>query len=236
MNLMETNVQPSFIPKKPVSQQGPKPIRNTSFFSIIATVLFITALVLAVGVFGYKYFLNKSIEGKQADLQTELDKFNRKDVDELSRLETRLNTASDLLKKHFSTRYFLTMLGNATLKNIEYDTMSLTTNESQKAILLLQGIAQNFTAVALQLDELKRPDSDNPKYFKDPMIVNPNLDEDGNVTFNVTANIDMNALTYATALNPGGTTLSSTGPISGTTTAATSTPAKTTSKTKATSQ
>lgn len=62
--IMEPKFQSSFIPKKPVVD-SPKvfvPVeKERNIFSIIASIIFVITLLVAGGVFGYKYYLDKQI-------------------------------------------------------------------------------------------------------------------------------------------------------------------------------
>lgn len=228
---MESNVQPSFIPKKPVTQAGVKTQRNTSLFSLIATVIFITVLVLAGIVYGVEYFLNKTIEKKKVTLQTELNKFEPALVKELSRLDTRLVIANDILANHVSFTGLFKALNNVTLKTVRFTSFTLLA-DGQKNTLTMKGEAQSFTAAALQSDEFNK--QENAKIFKGAVLDNPNLDGKGNVTFNVSSGIDPKQVSYSTVYMPqGGVTLSST-PVTATistTTAKTATSSNARSKT-----
>jgi hypothetical protein len=225
---MDTNIQPSFIPKKPISQQPAKQGHHTSLFSLIATIVFITTLLLSGGVFGFEWYVNKSIEEKKQTLQDELNKFQNALVAELSRLDARFSTANDLLQKHLSLSEFFNVLGKATLTNVRFASFSFNNAESAKPLISLDGQTLNFTAVALQQQELAKPEY--AKFIKDVVIANPNLDEKGNVSFSFNGMLDPQQLSYRNVIKLQGVTIASTT----TRTVATTTPATATT-TRATS-
>jgi hypothetical protein len=223
------NVQPSFIPKRPVTQPVGKPKRNVSFFSLIATVIFITSLVIWGAVFGYKYYLDSDLTSKQASLQAELDKFQSSLVADLSRLDTRISTANDLLTNHISVSTLLSVINNFTLRNIRFSGFTYSAQDPKAPSISMGGQADSFISIALQGDELTKPDY--TKYIKNPILGNPNLDKDGHITFSFNSTIDPQALSYSLLMKPQGVTLSSTTPQVASSTTATST-TKTATSTK----
>jgi hypothetical protein len=234
---MENNVQPSFIPKKPISQIGAKPKRtHASLFSIIATVIFVTVVVVAVGMFGYKTYEDNLLTKKQADLKTALETFQPSLVADLSRLDARLNAANDLINQHLSVASFFTALGNVTLKTVRFTNFAFSSVPGVKPTVTMTGQAQSFTAVALQALEFLKPE--NTKYINSVVISNPNLNVDGSVGFALSAVIEPNFLTYPQVQKLQGLTVSSvvvaattTDSVATSTPAAAPVPVKTTKKT-----
>jgi hypothetical protein len=231
MSIMDSNVQPSFIPKKVLSQQAQKPKHHMSLFSLIGTIIFITVIILAGLVVGAEYVINNNIEQKQAALQLELDKFQGKLVSDLFVLDTRLIVSNALLKKHFSLSEFLSFLGKNTLKSIGFSSFNFNSDGSDKGpIVALNGHTSSFASLALQQRQFNNPA--NVAFIKDVQITNPNLDQNGQVTFTVTANLDPDKFSYATLIKDKGVTGSST---QATASSTATTTGKTASTTKATS-
>jgi hypothetical protein len=229
---MESNLQPSFIPKKPMSQPGVRAPHKVSFFSLITTIVFITALLIAGGVFGYKKVLSSSLTKKGAELDTELKKFDRTLIDDLTHLDARLNTSVELINKHLSVSAFFKTLGDVTLKAVRYSSFSFTAGVNEKPKIVMDGQAQNFAAVALQAQEFTK--KENAKYFQNVVITDPNLDTKGNVTFSFSGFIDTKSLSYpevlkAQAASGSGTLLNQT-PISTSTSSQATTTNRTTSR------
>ena len=205
---MENNVQPSFIPKKPLSQLGSKaPRQNISLFSIIATVVFVTVIIIAGAVFGFKSYEENLLTKKKAELEATLASFQPSLIQELTRLDNRLIAATNLLNQHLSITDVFTAIGNATLKNVRFSSFSFSYAPGLQPGLIMDGVAQNFTAIALQAQEFNKPD--NLKYIKNPIISNLNLNKDGTVNFSFVATVDPKFLTYSEVSKAQGITVSS---------------------------
>ncbi len=209
MNAMDSNVQPSFIPKKGLTQQPQRPKHHVSLFSIIATIIFVTVLVLAGVVFGVGKFIERSITQKQETLDEELAKFQGKLVSDLSILDTRFNVSSELLKNHFALSEFFDFLGKTTLKNVRFSSFSFN-NEGQAPTVSLNGETINFAAVALQ--QIEFTTEKNGQYIKNVAIANPNLDASGNVSFSFVASLDPKKFSYPTVVKDKGVTIASSTP------------------------
>jgi hypothetical protein len=216
MSAMDSNVQPSFIPKKTLTQPGQRPKQHVSLFSLIASIIFMTVVLIAIGVFGYKFFLIKSIEHKKEDLQTELNKFQGKQIEDFMRLDNRFTAAQELLNKHFSLSAFFSKLGQTTLKNVRFSTFLFNT-EGGNPTVALTGEAVSFTAVALQQREFAK--QENSAFYKDGVVTNPNLDKDGNVTFSYTMGLNPAPFSYVNGLKEKGITIEAT-PVKATSTTA----------------
>lgn len=206
---MDNNVQPSFIPKKPLSQQSQSPRSHVSLISLISTIVFITVLLLAGIVYGAEFVVSKNIEEKKETLQAELNKFQGALVNELSRLDGRFGTAQSLLDKHLSVAQIFDVLGDATLKNVRFTGFTFS-NENQHPVIALDGQTANFTNVALQQQELTDTKKIASSYFKDVVVTNPNLDSKGNVAFTFSASLDLQKFAYANVIKSQGVTVAST--------------------------
>lgn len=233
---MEGNFQQtSFIPKKPLIDNVPKPTRHGSFFSLVSIVIFLTVLALGAGLFAYKIFLNRSIDTTKTNLKAEIAKFDPSLMSELTRLDLRIESVRQLLDQHISLSAFLNFLSTATLKNVRFSSFSYVAGASGPAVVMT-GQAKGFEAVALQSAEFAKPE--NARYIRNPMISSPSLDSEGNVSFSFKANINQNAFLYKTTLIEGQTPLLPTPPVVASTTASTTkkATASTTSSTASTTK
>lgn len=207
---MEANQQTSFIPKKPLVNGGGN-VHTTNFFSIIATVIFVTVLVLSGIVFAYQYYLNSSIVKTKADLQTELNNFNPTLIAQLSRLDNRIDSAKSLLAQHVAISGFFSFLSNETLQNVRFTNFTYAANVPGQATLSMTGQATSFAAVALESSQLNS--AQNLQYFQNPSFSNLNLDNQGNVTFSLSGTINTNAFLYTSEIQAGLAGASSTIPV-----------------------
>jgi hypothetical protein len=211
---MDTNVQPSFIPKKPLGQQtAVKPQRTISFFSLIANVIFITSVVLAIGIFGYEKYLQSQLLEKKADLEAKIEEFDRALVAELSRLDSRLTSAQTLLNNHVALSAFFDIVDDLTLETVRFTSFSYSAKGSGDVLsIIMGGQAKNFASVALQQAEVLK--SENEKYFTNPVFSDLNLDKDGNVTFKFTSFIKKPSFSYSALMKEDGVSVTATEPAS----------------------
>src|SRR3989344_8952213 len=102
---MEPKFQSSFIPKGPISSATPdtpmgRKTREKSLFAFLALIIFNISIVLALGVFGYKFYLKYNIDKMGADLEKARATLQPETIDELTRLNDRLALAKDLIANH----------------------------------------------------------------------------------------------------------------------------------------
>lgn len=218
---MESTVQPSFIPKKPIGQPNQRPPHHVSLFSLITSVIFVTVLIIAAIVFGVKYYEQSQLSKKQEILKSQISKFEPALINDLSDLDARLNASKTLLSQHLSVPAVFTAIGNATIRDVRFASFTYSSSYDQSPTISMNGQAKSFAAVALQVKEFQK--SENLKYLTNVIISNPNLDANGNVAFSLTATVDPTYLSYALTQKDQGLTVSSSTPIQATTTKATTT-------------
>lgn len=195
---METGLQSSFIPKRPIVQTvGPTRV-TVSFFTVIALVLFFVALAGSLGVFFYERYLNQNIAEADADLVRAQGAFDPTVIKTMIRLDARLTSAKTLLASHTALSPLFDILGKSTLKrSVRFKTLDVET-APDKISLRMKGQATGFTAIALQSDAFGKD-----KRLKNPLLSDLALDPTGAVSFTFTATIDPSVLVYKNVLNSG---------------------------------
>jgi hypothetical protein len=193
---MEGKFQTSFIPKAGLTPNGVgRPVHTTNFFTLIATVVFITSIALGLAVFGYKYYLDKNNTKLKSGLQTELAKFEPSLVAELSRLDNRIESTKDLLNNHIALSSFFSFLSEKTLKTVRFTNFRYAIDTaSNKITVTMDGQAQSFSAVALQADQFS--DTENQHVIQEPLFSGLTLDEKGNIKFTFTGKVNPSELLY----------------------------------------
>jgi hypothetical protein len=190
---METKFQTSFIPKKPILMQGSNisVSRSINIFSILATILFIVALLSVGAVSAYKFYVNDSIakikialEQKKASLELDL-------VRELVGLDGRFSASKQILNDHVAFSKLLSALDGATLKSVRFLELKFNT-QSGKPSIEIKGEARNYSTVAAQAESFN-----NMKEISSPVFSGLDLDEKGNVKFSMQANLNMKELSYS---------------------------------------
>lgn len=194
---MEGKFQTSFIPKKNVGPQLPlgKPVRTTNFFSLIVTIVFVTVIIISIGVFAYNMYLDRTHKGVQEDLTAQLDalKAQNSDIIKLTRMDLRLKSTKSLLDQHVALTQLFQFLSDHTLSTVRYTGVRYNVIDGNLNIIL-SGEAKSFASLALQSDELLKDES--REYVKGFTFSNYNLDPDGDVVFLLTATIDPDSMLY----------------------------------------
>jgi len=231
---MEPKFQSSFIPKGPIAAASPlaaqyvKP--KKTILGLLSSTLFVIAIVLSIGVFGYTYYLRSNIAKMGRDLEAARATLQPDTVKELVNANKRIIGIETLLKKHTALSPFFDFLENTTLKTVRFTDFGYVT-DAKGITIDMKGEARSYTDVALQSDAFNRSG-----VFKNPVFSNLNLNTKGNVTFSFKAQIDPSTVLYSKYIQtqPAAAALPAMSAVA-TTTAATSTPRTSAASTTATS-
>lgn len=189
---MEPRFQTSFIPKKPlVPGMRPAGRRIVGLFSLASVIIFVSIIALAAGVFLYQQFLLRSIESMKQSLDRARAAFEPALLEELKRLDSRIETSKKLLETHTAMTPVFQLLETNTLRNIRFSTFKYSLGKGGVATLAMDGEARSFSAIALQADLLaSRHD------FKNPVFADLSPEEDGFVGFTFNGAIDQRLVLY----------------------------------------
>jgi len=197
---MDTSAQPSFIPKKPLS--GPS-VRSGSaafgmFFLLIAILLFLASVFAAGGSFVYTKYLQGAITSKSDALAKAEEAFDPSTIQDLQRLDARINNASALLQKHVTTVSIFNLLSQQTLESVQLTGFTYSLQANGVAQISLAGVASNFATVALQSDQYGASEMLDGVVFSSVVV-----GAAGTISFNVNADLVPNLVSYAKNLgNP----------------------------------
>ncbi|MBX4197812.1 hypothetical protein KW782_00560 [Candidatus Parcubacteria bacterium] len=193
---MEGKFQTSFIPKKSGGGQPSyvTPVRTINFFTLTIIIIFATVVLLSAGVYGYKWMLNRNNEEIKDELSAALDALRKENIAELGRLDSRIETGKTLLGEHVALSEFFTFLSKSTLQNVRFTNFRYSLTGDQKITVSMNGMARNFSSLALQIDEFSATTSQ--KYIKGPVFSSYSLDKAGNVSFVFTAVVNPESILY----------------------------------------
>ncbi len=121
-------------------------------------------------------------------------------MDDLSRVDSRIESARELLGRHVSPVILLSAVGNATLKTVRFSNFNYAAPAGQDITLHMSGQAKSFMSLALQQAEFAKPE--NKQYFKNPIFSDFSLDKDGNVTFSFSSVINPDLVLFGADLRP----------------------------------
>ena len=195
---MDTKLQTSFIPKKPiVTMGGIQRERHFNFLSLIIFMIFMVAAVGAVGVFSYEKYLNAEIANMTAKLKAAQDSLDPSLISGWVRLDKRIESGKEILNLHLALSSFFDLLQKMTLKTVQFKNFNYTIGNGQKISISMNGQADSFAAVALQSDEFAK----SSKYITNQLFSNVNIDkETGQVVFQFTATLDPSIISYAKSI------------------------------------
>lgn len=195
---MEPIPRASFIPKKPIEGGAPgaKPVRSGrerigGLFSTLALLLFIGALGASAGAFGYTRLLERSIAEKDGALERARASFEPARIEEMRRFDTRMESVKKLLGRYQAPTEIFDMLERRTLETVRFSNLAFTTAGSEQVVLVLDGEAQSFAAVALQAEEFKKEE-----LLFDPIFSDFGVNNQGNPVFKVVAVLDPSLLSF----------------------------------------
>ncbi len=193
---MDPQVQTSFIPKKSLDISASRNSGGSfGLFFIIALFIFIASLVAAAGSFAYTQYLNSTIASKSASLALAEGAFDPSVIQDLLRMDNRLNQSKKLLASHVAVSGIFALLATQTLAQVSFSNFDYTLNADGTATISMQGTADSFSTVALQSDQFGAD-----KLLKNVVFSAITVGSSGSVGFSVSADLDPSVLSYSSSL------------------------------------
>ncbi len=192
-----TQFQTSFIPKKALTEERPVRTRPVSLFLFLATIIFVASVASAGFVYFTEAGLKRGVAGMRSDLDAAAAAFESDFIADLQELDRRIASSKKILENHISISPIFESLQTLTLKSVQFTKFEykiLGSGASASIAVKMSGKTDEYESLALQSDALTKN-----KYFKDPIFSNLNIDEKGNVLFDVTFTVDPNLVLYGEA-------------------------------------
>ena len=192
---MDPKFQSSFIPKGPTTSFAPgavmgQKVQTKSLLSFLSIIIFTIAILLALGVFGYKFYLKYRIDQMGTDLEVARATLNQETITELTRLDSRMKSVQTLLARHRVLTPLFQFLEVSTPKTVRFNDLEYSMSEKGLEISM-DGEARGYVALALLADIFSRSEN-----FKDVIFSDLNLNEKGDVKFSFSATVDPRFLSY----------------------------------------
>ena len=192
---MEPKFQSSFIPRgptAPIISSAPleRKIKGEGLLTFMAGLIFIISIILAIGIFGYKFYLKYSIDKMGADLENARTTIQPEIIDELTHLDNRLMATQELIAKHEILTPIYEFLESATIKTVRFNDFRFSNTENGLE-LSMTGEARGYAALAFQADLFSQS-----KSLKNPIFSNLSLNSRGDVSFSFHVIIDPELLSY----------------------------------------
>ena len=194
---MEPKFQTSFIPKKPILNQGGMGsgvVRETNVVSIVASIFFIASMLTAGGLYAYKYVLLKQIDESINSINTESAAFQMDKIKELINSNNRILSSKGLLDKHVTVSKLLYLIQDLTVKKMRILSLSYTNQGGTPAVSLV-GDLQTYNALAEQARIFGESD-----YLKNSQFSNFTLQDNGYIKVDFSSTVDTNLISYKKAI------------------------------------
>ncbi|MBI3573850.1 hypothetical protein HY090_02265 [Candidatus Kaiserbacteria bacterium] len=189
---MEERVKTSFIPKTslqaPETRQRANPV---ALANIICGALLILAILGAGGVYLFEKYTGGQISSKADSLARSREAFEPSTIQELSRLNTRIETGKVLLSEHITVSKLFDELEKLTLSSLRYSDFEYSIAAPGHVVLTMRGEASSFNAVALQSEAFGKS-----FIITEPIFSNVNVGKNGVITFDFTGVIDTSRILY----------------------------------------
>lgn len=199
---MADGVTTTFIPKRidtaavgiPGSAPAPKR-RASSLLTIIATIVFIAALLSSGGVYLYKNYLASNIAEMKATIDRAEKAFEPSLILELVRLDTRLKVSSQLLAQHTAFSPLFRSIEQGTLPDVSFTAFQFEYEEGLPRVQM-QGLASRYTPIAQQSDVFGENN-----LIVDHIFSNFALTQTGRVSFDLNYSLNPNLMLYSSQLS-----------------------------------
>jgi hypothetical protein len=192
---MDTPIQPSFIPKKPVVGQTPRSHTGGGLFYYIGSTIFTVAVVACVVLFAYQYYLNGQIAKMNLELTQAREALQPELIKALSRSSKRFASAEEILKQHVTVSAFFNVLQKLTLQTVRFSSFAYDM-KPEGIVVTMKGEAKSYATVAQQAKII----SEDPA-FKSAQFSDLDLNTKGNVIFAMKAVINPATVSYAAGIN-----------------------------------
>jgi hypothetical protein len=204
---METKFQTSFIPKKPITAGTTSRVQSSSgsggLFNLFAIIVFIISLAGAVFAYIWMGVIVNTGKQYQATLQTNENEFNPALISTLDRASMKINFAKSLLANHLAPDAIFGIIGGLTAEDISFSSLSYTAPKASNNYinLTMSGVGTSYSAIAFQSDVF----GSSVQYgeniaVKNPVLSGLGLNENGNVSFSFSAELDPSNIVYSKIL------------------------------------
>lgn len=201
---MDQQFQTSFIPKKPVTEaRAPVSRGSSSFFGVLATIIFVIALILLGGSFFYRSSVTGQRDALNAEIKAKTKTFDQDFLHEITLLDKRIKASNEVLAQHTLVSPIFTKLEQLSLKTVQFTKFELITaaTGSTPVSVKMSGRAVNYAAIASESDVLAGVSSSKNTYFINPIFSNLNLDDKARVSFDLTFSVDPDLISYSTYIS-----------------------------------
>jgi hypothetical protein len=192
---LSPSIPTSFVPKQPISPQNrPFSTGGNNVLLITAVVILVLTLLIAAGTFLYVLFLQSEENAKGQQVITAQKSVDQNTVDQLVRLQKRLDAATAVMDQHVELSQFFTLLSSITAQGVYFNGITVEVADDRSATITMTGVAQDFNTLAYQSNVFA-----SQKYIKSAIFSNIAVNKGNTVSFSLTANLDPAIVIESTA-------------------------------------
>jgi len=195
---MEPAGQPSFIPHDAGESKAARRSSEGGLWDLLlmlGIVALAVSCALAAGVFVYQQYLKTSINRSLDRLREAREQFDPSLVNQLTRLDNRMQSADDLLATHLAPSAFFSVLDQITAQTVAYQGLEMEVNDPRRITLKMSGVARSVNSIAFQADLLSQSG-----VFTSPIFSNLDRQKDG-VHFSLNSLIDATKINFEDLIN-----------------------------------
>ncbi len=189
---MDRDFKTTFIPKKKLTntRNEEKSRRTSSLISLLAGLLFLTAIISIIGVYLYKMRIESVVSSRIESINRAEKAFEPAVILELKKLDIRLKAGTELLAKHVALSDFFDSFGESTLPSVTFSDFSYSYDSSGGEVSM-KGEAQNYISIAQQSDLFEKN-----QYIKNPIFSNFAKTDLNLISFDLTFTLDPELTRY----------------------------------------
>ncbi|MDE2188769.1 MAG: hypothetical protein KGJ35_03530 [Patescibacteria group bacterium] len=216
---MDTKFQTSFIPKKTMNVATGNVVaarHSVSILLFISVIIFIISLGGAGLAFAWQNVLISEQNQYKSDLAKDQNQFNTSLIDTLTKANTKIDLAKNLLKNHIAASEIFAIINQLTIQSVRWKSFTFTapsslvgtaggSSASNLATVSMQGETDSYYSVAYQSDVFGQSSNfGTNKAIKNPILSNLSAAQNGKVDFSFTAQVDPSELSYENEINAQG--------------------------------
>lgn len=191
---MDPSVSGSFIPKKPLTSDARR-LGGGGLLTLLGLLCFVGSIAAAALVFGYHTLLMRNLVQSEQSLERAEGAFDSAVIQDLVRLDQRIDQAKSLLARHVAPSLIFSILAGITLERVQFTSFDYELQSEGGAAIALSGIADSFSVVALQSDAFGAS-----RELRDVVFSDIAVNESGRVTFTVRATVTTPNILYSKSL------------------------------------
>lgn len=190
---MDQEFQTSFIPKKTAAPKAVRTSTSVGLLNTIAFVILLISILLAGGAYFYRDSLSRKVQEMQQSLTLARNIFEPQLLEDLRRLDRRLQAATTILGNHLAVSPIFEVLQDITLPGVRYIEFTYEIDAVNENIVhvFMTGEALSYDVITLQADLF----SEN-RFIRNPIFSNFALNREGRIDFDLSFDVSRSLVDF----------------------------------------